>query len=169
VPDIAETIEKVRALGIDFVQVNLDNPQWKEAFLHPKSAFGIVVQVAQQASEPQAPPPQDLPSPGPATRFVAAEHHVNDMAAALRLYSDALAGEVVDRADAAGVTSVLLRWSNGGQLRLVQPPADDRAALVFGGAAHHLEFARVDGTFSAQESEQVGALAAKLGVRVQLL
>src|SRR6266568_3592480 len=49
VTDIHATLARIRALGIDPVQVNLANPSWQEAFLHPRSAHGIVIQVAQQA------------------------------------------------------------------------------------------------------------------------
>lgn len=170
VPDIVETLDRVRAIGIEPVQVNLDNPSWKEAFLHPKSAYGIVVQVAQQGGEPLAPAPADLPEPGPRTHFVAAEHHVDDLEAALALFRDALAGDVVAKDPAPAGESVLLRWTNGAQLRLVRPAsADGRAALVFGGAAHHLEFARVDGSFTEAEAAKAAALADRLGVRLHLV
>ena len=36
VSDIEATLARVRALGIEPVGVNLDNPNWKEAFLHPR-------------------------------------------------------------------------------------------------------------------------------------
>ena len=47
VSDIEATLGRIRALGIEPVGVKLDNPSWKEAFLHPRSAHGIVIQVAQ--------------------------------------------------------------------------------------------------------------------------
>lgn len=170
VPDITETLEQVRAIGIEPVQVNLDNPNWKEAFLHPKSAFGIVVQVAQQGMEPDTPPPAGLPDPAPAAEFVVAEHYVDDLDAALRLFRGALAGEVVAREPKSSGEAVLLRWANGAQLRLMRPSsAAERDALVFGGAAHHLEFARVDGSFTAGEVEAIGSAASRLGVSVHLV
>ena len=64
VTDIEATLARIRALGIEPVQVNLSNPNWKEAFLHPRSAHGIVIQVAQQGSSPRVAPPRELPEPG---------------------------------------------------------------------------------------------------------
>ncbi len=55
VPDIAKTLARIRATGIEPVGVRLDNANWKEAFLHPKEAFGIVIQVAQQAGAAACP------------------------------------------------------------------------------------------------------------------
>src|SRR6478672_2447995 len=65
VTDIEETLGLVKAHGIEPVGVNLASPGWKEAFLHPRDAHGIVIQVAQQASPPPpSAPPADLPQPG---------------------------------------------------------------------------------------------------------
>src|ERR1700732_1477655 len=71
VSDIEATLGRIRALGIEPVEVNLDNPSWKEAFLHPRSAHGIVIQVAQQDGDPDTPAPRDLPECGPAARSAA--------------------------------------------------------------------------------------------------
>ena len=40
----------IKASGIEPIGVNLANPDWKEAFLHPRNTHGIVIQVAQQRS-----------------------------------------------------------------------------------------------------------------------
>ena len=65
VTDIQATLARIRALGIEPVQVNLANPNWKEAFLHPRSAHGIVIQVAQQAGSRRRTRRQpSFPSPG---------------------------------------------------------------------------------------------------------
>src|SRR6185503_4862643 len=47
VADIVAALGQVEAAGYRPVSVNLDNPGWREAFLHPKDAPGIVVQLAQ--------------------------------------------------------------------------------------------------------------------------
>ena len=52
VSDIEATLARVRALGIEPVGVNLGNPNWREAFLHPRNAYGIVIQVARQPGNP---------------------------------------------------------------------------------------------------------------------
>ena len=54
VSDIRATLARIRALGIEPVGVSLDHPAWQEAFLHPRDAYGIVIQVAQQAGSPPA-------------------------------------------------------------------------------------------------------------------
>ena len=38
VDDIGDALARIRALGIEPVGVNLTNPHWKEAFLHPRAA-----------------------------------------------------------------------------------------------------------------------------------
>ena len=55
VPDIEDALDRIQALGLEPVGVNLDNPHWKEAFLHPRSAHGIVIQVARRAASARAP------------------------------------------------------------------------------------------------------------------
>jgi hypothetical protein len=47
VTDIEDTLTLIKASGIEPVGVNLANPDWKEAFLHPRNPHGIVIQVAQ--------------------------------------------------------------------------------------------------------------------------
>lgn len=50
--DIRALIDRVSAAGYSPVGVNIDNPFWKEAFIHPKEAGGTVVQIAQSDVEP---------------------------------------------------------------------------------------------------------------------
>jgi methylmalonyl-CoA/ethylmalonyl-CoA epimerase len=45
--DIRASIARVESCGFDLVDVNLDNPYWKEAFLRPKQAHGALIQLAQ--------------------------------------------------------------------------------------------------------------------------
>ena len=66
VTDIEATLARIRAAGIEPIGVSLASPEWKEAFLHPRAAYGIVIQVAQQGGTPAAAPPRELPEPGPA-------------------------------------------------------------------------------------------------------
>ena len=66
VPDIGGTLARIQVLGIEPVGVNLANPDWREAFLHPRAAHGIVIQIAEQHGPPPAsPPPRELAEPGP--------------------------------------------------------------------------------------------------------
>jgi methylmalonyl-CoA/ethylmalonyl-CoA epimerase len=159
VSDIEATLSRIRALGIEPVGINLANPHWKEAFLHPRSAHGIVVQVAQQDGAPDPAPPPDLPAPGPAARFDLIEHHVTDLDGATRLFREVLDGHLAVRSEDA----IELTWPGGCRLRLVR-----EEGLARGGALHHVRFTRDDGTFSAAERQRAAPLAKRLGVTVEL-
>ena len=58
VPALADAVARARELGFDVVGESDLDPSWKEAFLHPKSAQGIVVQLAE--THPQL-EPADVP------------------------------------------------------------------------------------------------------------
>jgi len=64
--DIRRELDRVRAAGYEPVGVNIDNPWWKEAFLHPKDALGIVVQLAQAAGKGPTRGKWRTAPPGPA-------------------------------------------------------------------------------------------------------
>jgi len=160
VTDIEETLERVTASGVEPVGVNRSHPGWKEAFLHPRDAHGIVIQVAQQAgSPPPGTPPGELPAPGPAASFDLIEHRVSDLAGATRLFREALDG----RLEAADDGAAELTWPGGKRIRLVREDG-----LPLGGALHHVRFTRAEGGFSAQEQERAGLLAKRLGLSVEL-
>ena len=70
VPSLREACDRARAHGHDVVGYDDSNPQWKEAFLHPRHALGIVVQLAESApggdaSRPWTPPPAPANPPAP--------------------------------------------------------------------------------------------------------
>ena len=161
VTDIEDTLARIAAFGAEPVGVNLANPGWKEAFLHPRSAHGIVIQVAQQAGEPRSRPPAELPEPGPPTRFDLIEHHVSDLDDAVRLFRDVLDGHL----DVAGVGagSAELTWPGGKRIRLVHEDG-----LPLGGALHHIQFTRMAGMVSTEERERANLLAKRLGLAVEL-
>jgi catechol 2,3-dioxygenase-like lactoylglutathione lyase family enzyme len=168
VPDISETLRGVQALGIEPVGVDLENARWKEAFLHPRDAFGIVIQVAQQSGPPpELAPPADLPPPGPASAFALVEHYVNDLAEALRLFSGVLAGDVVGASDNVGGNVAELTWDNGARLRLVQAPPPGEAGER-SGLPGPLYFARDSQPFSPAELSRVAEKSARLGVSLKL-
>ena len=160
VSDIEDTLARVRALGIEPVGVNLDNPNWQEAFLHPRNAHGIVIQVAQQAGSPSGgTPPAELPAPGAPAAFGLIEHHVGDLAGATRLFTEALDGTL----EAAGDNTAELTWPGGKRIRLVREDG-----LPLGGLLHHVRFTRAEGAFSTQDRAPAGLLAKRLGLRVEL-
>jgi methylmalonyl-CoA/ethylmalonyl-CoA epimerase len=45
--DIEAAIAHLEGLGYELVDVNVDDPHWKEAFLRPSKAHGTLIQVAQ--------------------------------------------------------------------------------------------------------------------------
>jgi methylmalonyl-CoA/ethylmalonyl-CoA epimerase len=51
VPDMAMTLERVQAAGIEPFGVFLDNPHWQEMFLHPKVTGGTLIQLAHSEFE----------------------------------------------------------------------------------------------------------------------
>jgi catechol 2,3-dioxygenase-like lactoylglutathione lyase family enzyme len=159
VPDIETTLARIKAAGIDPVRVNLANPAWKEAFLHPRAAYGIVIQVAQQDGSPASAPPRELPPPGPPTRLDLIEHHVGDLDGAVRLFRDVLDG----RLEAAGAGTAELTWPGGKRIKLVREDG-----LPLGGALHHVRFTRVTGSFSTRDRERAGLLARQLGLTLEL-
>ena len=159
VTDIEATLVRIRALGIEPVQVNLANPYWKEAFLHPRSAHGIVIQVAQQAGSPRVAAPGELPEPGPAALFDLIEHRVGDLSGATRLFREVLDG----RLESGDDDMAELAWPGGKLIRLVREDG-----LPLGGSLHHVRFSRADGAFSTHDKERAGLLAKRLGLTVEL-
>jgi methylmalonyl-CoA/ethylmalonyl-CoA epimerase len=159
VTDIADALARIRASGIEPVGVSLASPDWKEAFLHPRDAHGIVIQVAQQGSTPLSAPPRELPQPGPPACFDLIEHHVSDLDGAVRLFRDVLDGRL-ERADAS---TAELTWPGGKRIRLVR-----ENGLPLGGALHHVRFTRTAASFSIQDRERAGLLAGPLGLAVDL-
>jgi methylmalonyl-CoA/ethylmalonyl-CoA epimerase len=166
VQDIGGTLARVRALGIVPVGVRLQSDHWKEAFLHPKDAHGIVIQVAQQSGPPpQLAPPADFPGPGQSSDFALVELRVSDIARATRLFEAALGGEVTSQQDADSAAATELTWPNGARLRLVRPLA---AAGPLADGLAHLQFGRSGQPFGQAEVSRAAELAARLGVCLQL-
>jgi len=63
VPDIQHALARARERGYAPVGFDDTDPQWIEAFLHPKEAQGIVVQIV------EAPPASEPPAPGEMAAF----------------------------------------------------------------------------------------------------
>ena len=147
VADIVGALGLVEAAGYRPVSVNLENDHWKEAFLHPKDAPGVVVQIAQSSGDGDwgMPIPDGYPTPAtsPAT-LDRVTHAVASLDVGLRLFRDLLAGEEHDRgADETGAW-VDLRWPGPGRVRLVEPngPTSPLATWIGdrAGRVHHLAF-----------------------------
>ena len=159
VTDIGATLDQVRARGIEPVGVNLASPAWKEAFIHPKDAQGIVVQLAQQSGPPPPHPvPDGLPGPGPASEFALAELHVTDLIRAEELFRVLLGGRP-DNPGPPGTRSTELTWPNGARLRLTRRPGQNGLARLL--------FTRT-AAYTAGERDQSASLAARLRVPLSL-
>jgi catechol 2,3-dioxygenase-like lactoylglutathione lyase family enzyme len=146
VTDIRAAIDAATAAGYPPINVNFDDPSWMEAFLHPKAAHGIVVQLAQaDPSEWDDPdPPRSLPPGGPRADLLRVVHLVADLDAATGLFAGLLGGtEQESRASPAG-PAVELAWPGGGVVTLVHPDPGTAEADWLGdrvGRLHHVAFA----------------------------
>ena len=65
VPSLDEVTNRAERAGYDVVGRDDTDPEWKEAFLHPKQALGIVVQFAESAGGDDGPGTHWQPPPGP--------------------------------------------------------------------------------------------------------
>jgi methylmalonyl-CoA/ethylmalonyl-CoA epimerase len=97
VPSLRETCDRAQSLGYAIVGYNDASPYWKEAFLHPKDALGIVVQLAQAGGKGPtrgkwrtAPP--GPPDPPPPVRIVGLRTRARSETRAERQWSALLGG-----------------------------------------------------------------------------
>lgn len=151
-PDLDAAIDGARSIGIEPVGIDRRDPGWQEAFLHPKQACGIVVQLAQADHSWESPPPVDLPAARatPAT-LTHLTQLVADLPAAVKLFETVLGGRPTGSftAPAHGVrgTKVDLAWPGPGRLRIQQPEPGTPEAEWLGdrpGRLHHVAFSVVD-------------------------
>jgi methylmalonyl-CoA/ethylmalonyl-CoA epimerase len=47
VTDLRSQVDRLRAGGVDLIMVDLDDSHWREAFIHPKNAHGVLIQLAE--------------------------------------------------------------------------------------------------------------------------
>jgi len=154
VPDLGGAIEQARAFGIEPIGVSYADPEWMEAFLHPKLATGVVVQLAQQRTAWGSPAPPDYPrsrrqradgsGPVAPAALVSVCHVVADLGGAIDLFAGLLDARVTDEGGSDGLRWVDLTWPGPLGLRLVGPDgdaADGPVASALGGLpgrVHHL-------------------------------
>ncbi len=129
VANLDDAIEEARRFGIEPININVSDPEWLEAFLHPKSATGVVIQLAEAPHAWSSPPPGDYPSDlrlrldgsGPAAPATLEQvcHVVADIGAARPLFEGLLAGEVTGEGVDGGIEWVDLRWPGPLGLRLL--------------------------------------------------
>jgi methylmalonyl-CoA/ethylmalonyl-CoA epimerase len=135
VKDIADALAQAEEAGFQPVSVDLRDPLWKEAFLHPKQSWGIVVQLAQAKGEWKG--GADRPMPDKRTtqpaRLDHVAHAVSSLTGARALFVDLLGGREVESGD--GWTE--LAWQGPGRIRLLERPEDLDGRM---GAVSHLAF-----------------------------
>jgi methylmalonyl-CoA/ethylmalonyl-CoA epimerase len=159
VPDLGLALDQARRAGYEPIGIDLRDPEWMEAFIHPKQATGVVVQLAQAANGWTCPPPADFPvdrrqrgdGTGPtrpaSLRWVT--HAVAEPETATPLFVALLGGEVTGEGIAPGHRWTELTWGGPIGLRLVSPVGASGTPLRqwLGGRAgrvHHLEFSVED-------------------------
>ena len=141
VPDLVAALDRVDAAGFHPTQIDLRDPEWKEAFLLPREANGTVVQLAEShghpetraellayvdANGPNAHPQwwaDPLPAAGARATLRRVVLRTPRLATGLALFSDLLCGDVEREADGM----VDLVWPRGGRLRLVEFPGEQPA------------------------------------------
>lgn len=140
VADIEDSLAWLAGMGVEPTKVDLTDPNWKEAFLHPRLGLGTVVQLAQPGGV-WAAQREPEPAPDAAVRasFLGAELAV-EMETARRIFGELLGGEPHELGDGR----VAYSWDGGGTLSL-QPADGDRPqllALVFRGSDGHVELGK---------------------------
>ncbi|HEY5023559.1 MAG TPA: VOC family protein [Acidimicrobiales bacterium] len=162
VPDLAAAIDLAGDAGFAAVGVDLSHDEWKEAFLHPRHATGIVVQMAQAAHPWESPPPEGFPTArrDPPASLVRVTHAVADLGTGLALFEGLLGGHRVGSGAGSDGTWEYtdLEWPGPPRLRLVAPRVADGdsarhdvtpLAVWLGGLSgrlHHLAFEVPGGT-----------------------
>ncbi len=133
VPSLREACDRAKALGYTIVGYDDSNPAWAEAFLHPKEALGIVVQLAASVrSARRGEPGRWQPPPGPANppapvTIVGLRTRARSPERARRQWEAILGGQGTEEGDA-----LVYRWPES-PLRLVveiAPAADEGPIAV---------------------------------------
>jgi catechol 2,3-dioxygenase-like lactoylglutathione lyase family enzyme len=108
VPRLEEATGRLEALGYEIVGLSTEHPAWKEAFVHPRQAQGIVIQVAESHPELEAEEVAAPPAPaaaGPPADVVALRLAAASAEAARRQWERALLGRGEPAAD-----GLVFRW-----------------------------------------------------------
>jgi catechol 2,3-dioxygenase-like lactoylglutathione lyase family enzyme len=118
VPSLSEVCGRARAEGYDIVGYDDSDPDWKEAFLHPRQALGIVVQLAETSwsgsdgGPAHWTPPMGPPDPPPPVTILGLRLRAHSRERARKQWGQILEGECSDREG-----ELICRWP-GSPLRL---------------------------------------------------
>jgi catechol 2,3-dioxygenase-like lactoylglutathione lyase family enzyme len=102
VPSLDAVCARAEAAGRDIVGRDDSDPEWREAFLHPKQALGIVVQFAQPGPSDGGPPsalPPAVPSSRAPVTVLGLSLRCQSPERALTLWSTVLQGRVTEQPD----------------------------------------------------------------------
>ena len=130
VPSLDEICARAQEEGYDVVGRDDSDPSWKEAFLHPKQALGIVVQFAEARGDNGPPgwqpPPGPPDSPPPVTiRGLRLTAHSRERAR--RQWERVLEGEVSEGVDG----ELVYRWPDSPMRLIVEvDPARDEGPVA---------------------------------------
>ncbi|MGA8723802.1 MAG: VOC family protein [Acidimicrobiales bacterium] len=176
VPNLAAALEESERFGLEPRNVDTSDPLWMEAFLHPKQASGIVVQLAEAPSSWDSPAPPDFPTavrrltdgsgPVGAATLDRVAHAVADLEAATALFGGLLGGEILEGGAGPGHRFVDLTWGGPLVLRLLTPmegPGASDLARWLGdrpGRLHHLALSLDEPDAVPGASEATADLAA---------
>jgi catechol 2,3-dioxygenase-like lactoylglutathione lyase family enzyme len=144
VADISAALERVRGAGFHPVNIDLSDPEWKEAFLLPSEAHGTVVQLAESHGHPETRAgllahvaehgPNEQPrwwsdpstAAGPPARLRRVVLRTPMLATAVEFFAGILEGNLEQETD----RRVDLVWSRGARIALEHhpdaPPGVDR-------------------------------------------
>jgi methylmalonyl-CoA/ethylmalonyl-CoA epimerase len=110
VPSLDDVCARAERAGYGIVGRDDSDPEWKEAFLHPKQALGIVVQFAQpgpaHGTARLFTPPPGVPSPPPPATLLGLRMRVQSRERAVTQWGTVLQGKMADGPRG----SLVFRW-----------------------------------------------------------
>ncbi|HEX5265505.1 MAG TPA: VOC family protein [Acidimicrobiales bacterium] len=174
VPDFSVALDAAREAGYEPVGVNDSDPHWKEAFLHPRDAAGIVVQLAQSHEDGGG---DDGPGgAGSDTSLVYVCHAVRHLHEGIHLFEELLGGRRLDEGVTDDHRFLDYAWPGPGRIRLIAPTVAGPVDTWLGsrpGRVHHVAFEMQDPA-GAQAATPRGDIwhvepTANLGTRLILL
>ena len=110
VPSLRAACDRAEAHGYTIVGYNDANPHWKEAFLHPKQALGVVVQLAEASrggSTPRMTLPPGPPNPPPAVTILGLRLRARSHARVQAQWESVLEGSRTEAPDG----TLVYRWA----------------------------------------------------------
>ena len=143
VPDFSVALEAARHAGYEPVGVNDSDPGWKEAFLHPRDAPGVVVQLAESHEHEDEEQPGGQVGPTSETSLVHVCHAVRHLADGVHLFEELLAGERRGEGTSDDHRFIDYAWPGPGRIRLIAPTVAGPVDTWLGsrpGRVHHIAF-----------------------------